>query len=136
VDIQEVEVVQSMAYHQARSRISYFVVMVYIENEGEVPYIARVSKYLKVLHLGDGPVLRLAIADLYNVEHLDGYHGALWQVKPRRGPSRKDYPMAAGHSQHKAVFCDATKGKTGLEMNLWRFTGYSNSYTKRDPNFE
>ena len=67
---------------------------------------------------------------------MNGYHGGLWQIKPSRGPSRKEYPMAVAHVSHKVVFCDATKGKAGLHLNLWRFTAYSNTYSKRDPNIE
>jgi len=44
--------------------------------------------------------------------------------------------MAMGHISHKVVFCDATPSVAGLGLNLWRFTAYSNTYTKRDPNFE
>ena len=117
VDIKGIEVVQSMAYHKARSRISYFVKVVY---EGEATYIARISKYLKVVHPGGALVLRLAIADLFKAEELDGYHGGLWRVKPRRAPFRKDYPMAVGHISHKVVFCDATLGSAGFGLNLWR----------------
>ena len=133
VDIKGVEVVQSMTYLQAKSRISYFAKVDY---EGEGTYIARISKYLKVVPQDGGPVLRLSIADLYKAEYLDGYHGGLWQVKPARGPSLRDYPMAVSHIQHKVVFCDATKGNAGFALNLWRCTTYSNTYTKRDPNFE
>ena len=136
VDIKGIEVVQSMAYHKARSRISYFVQVVYIEGEGEATYIARISRFLKVVHPEGVLVLRLAIADLFKAERLDGYHGGLWQVKPRRAPFKKDYPMAVGHISHKVVFCDATLGVAGLGLNAWRFTAYSNTYTKRDPNIE
>ena len=135
VDVKGVEVVQSMAYKQVRSRISYYVRVVY---EGEATYIARILKYLKVVH-GDGQhVLRIAVADLYKAEPLDGYHGGLWQVKgqPRRGPSISNYPIAVDHIQHKVVFCDATKGMPGFELKLWRFTAYSNTYTKRNPDIE
>ena len=119
----------SLFYH----RISYFVKVVY---EGEATYIARISKYLKVVHPDGGLVLRLAIADLFKAEELDGYSGGLWQVKPRRAPFRKDYPMAVGHIAHKVVFCNATLGSAGLGLDVWRFTAYSNTYTKRDPNLE
>ena len=37
---------------------------------------------------------------------------------------------------YKVLFCDATKGKAGFQLNLWRFTAYSNTYTKKDPIFE
>lgn len=88
VDIKAVEVVQSMAYLQAGSRISYFI---RVDYEDEGTYIARISKYLKVVQQDGRRVLRLAVADLYKAEHLEGYHGGLWQVKPTRGASIRDY---------------------------------------------
>ena len=133
VDVKGVEVVQSMAYLMARSRISYFVRVDYAD---EGTYIARISKYLKVVHQDGVGVLRVAVADLFKAEQLNGYHGSLWQVKPRRGLTLKDYPMAVSHIHHKVVFCDATKAKAGLQLNLWRFTPYSNTYTKRDPDLQ
>ena len=99
------------------SRISFFVRVAY-EDEGT--YIARIKHYLKVLH-GDGErVLRIAIADMYKAEELNGYHGGLWQVEPRRGLSLRDYPIAVDHIYHKVVLCDATKGMTGFDLVLWR----------------
>ena len=132
VDIQGVEVVQSTSYRLARKRISYFVEVPY---EGEGTYIARIRHYLKVVRSGNGGVLRLAIADLFKAEVSEGYWGRFLQVRrPITRISRRNYPIAVAHITHKVVMCDAAKGKEEYRQSLWRFTAYSNTYVKRDPN--
>ena len=82
IDIKGLEVLQSMAYLMPESRISYFV---RVDYAGEGTYIARISRYLKVVHQDGVGVLGVIFADLFKAEQLDGYHGSLWQVKPHRG---------------------------------------------------
>lgn len=131
-DVQGVEVVLSIAYKQSRSRVSYFVRVHY---EGEGTYVARIEHYLKVVNRGNGDVLRLAIADLYKAEVTEGCSGEYLQVRrPLAQVSKKSYPMAVDDMGSKLVWCDATKAREEYKLNLWRFTAYSNTYVKRDPN--
>lgn len=135
VDIKGVEIVLSQAYLMARTRVSYFV---RVDYEGEGMYVARVSKYLKVSRTdeaGTKHVLRLAVADLFKAELKEGYQGILIVVRgAQQGPYRKDYPMAVSHIAHKLVFYNATKAaNANFRLNLWSFTAYSNTYTKRSP---
>ena len=49
----------------------------------------------------------------------------------------EDVPLrhtAVDNIRHKLVLCDATKTKEEYRLSLWRFTAYSNTYVKRDPN--
>ena len=66
MDVQGVEVVVSIAY--SNTRISYFVQVHY---EGEGTYVARIEHHLQVVTT-NGDVLRLAIADLYKAEVIEG----------------------------------------------------------------
>ena len=132
VDVQGVEVVLSTSYLFAKSRISYFV---RVDYEGDGTYIARIEHYLKVVHSGNGSVLRLAIADLFKAEVMEGYSGPYLQARrPMSQVSQRSYPMAVAHISHKVVKCDATKAKEEYRQNLWRFTAYNNTYVKRDAN--
>ena len=131
-DIQGVEVVVSTSYALARSRVSYFV---QVDYEGEGTYVARIEHYLKIVNGGDGSVLRLAIADLYKAEVIYGCSGQYLQVRrPLTHVSRRKYPIAVDDISCKLVFCDATQAKEDYRLNIWRFTTYSNTYVKRDPN--
>ena len=137
VDIKGVEVVQSRAYLMARSRVSYFV---RVDYEGEGTYVARINKYLKVARAnaeGGVSVLRIAVADLFKTEIRQGHQGEVIVVRgPERGPHKVDYPMSVDHIAHKLLFADATRGRADFRRNLWYFTAYSNTYTKRNPELE
>ena len=126
------EVVVSIAYSSAKTRISYFVQVHY---EGEGTYVVRIEHYLKVVNCTNGDVLRLAIADLYKAEVIEGCSGQYLQVRrPLTNVSRKSYPMAVDDIGRKLVWGDATKSREEYKLILWRFTPYSNTYVKRDPN--
>lgn len=137
VDVKGVEVVQSRAYLMARSRVSYFVRVDYV---GEGTYVARINKYLRVSRTspeGDIIDLKIAVADLFKTEVKQGYQGEVIIVRgPERGPHRVDYPMSVDHIAHKLQFADAARGRTEFRKNLWYFTAYSNTYTKRNPDLE
>ena len=130
VDVQGVEVVLSTSYLFTKSRISYFV---RVDYEGDGTYVARIEHYLKVVNSGNGSVLRLAIADLFRAEVIEGYSGPYLQVRrPLSQVSYRNYPMTVAHISHKVVKCDATNANEEYRQNLWRFTAYSNTYVKRD----
>ena len=139
VDIKGVEVVQSIEYRMAKSRVSYFV---RVDYEGEGTYVARISKYLKVARAsadGGVQVLRIAVADLYKTEIKQGYQGEVILVRgPERGPRKKDYPISVDHIAHKLLFADAASlsGRAEFRRPLWYFTAYSNTYVKRNPELE
>ena len=61
--------------------------------------------------------------------------GQYLQVRrPQTHVSRRKYPIAVDDISCKLVFCDATQAKEDYRLNIWRFTTYSNTYVKRDPN--
>ena len=116
VEVQGVEMVLSTSYLLARSRISYFV---RVDYEGEGTYIARVEQYLRVVKSSDGSVLRLAAADLFKAEVMEGFQAPYLQVRrPIDHNSMRSYPMAVAHISHKVVMCDATKGKEEYRQRL------------------
>ena len=124
--------VVSTSYALARSRVSYFI---RVEYEGEGVYVARIEYYLKVVNSENGDVLRLAVAELFKADVTIGCSGAYLQVRrPLTHVSRRSYPVGVDDISCKLVFCDATNGKEEYRHNLWRFTTYSNTYVKRDPN--
>ena len=81
------EVVNSEAYGRSRTRVSYFVLCAYEENDGMHHYIAQVRFFVKA-HVHNRPILRCAVATLWPAKlvdmgvynaHGDGY-GKAWKV--------------------------------------------------------
>ena len=130
--IQGVEAVVSTSYLLARRRVSYFVK---VEYDCEGIYVARIRYFLKVVNPRNGSVLRLAVADLFKAEAVEGCLGKYLQVRrPLTQINKRSYQMAVDDISCKLVFCDAISGRQDYMQNVWRFTTYNNTYVKRDPN--
>ena len=54
--------------------------------------------------------------------------------RPLTHVSRRKYPIAVDDVSCKLVFCAATQARQDYKLDVWRFTTYSNTYVKRDPN--
>jgi hypothetical protein len=117
------EVLHSLAYGRAVSRVSYNVLTNYQEGDSEVKYIARVQCFVKVCApegLSSQP-LRLAISDLFTVTCAAAAAGTIY-VSP-------SYPEQPTHSAYAVSFsqdCMLNKHAIARAGSAAYFMPYSN----------
>eukprot|EP00884_Botryococcus_braunii_P010794 jgi/Botrbrau1/19716/Bobra.0003s0076.1 len=116
------EVVHSQSYKPPKSRVSYNVLVQYVENGVHVSYVAVIQFFVKVMAPACEP-LRLAISNLHRVEFLpeEIAIGSMWAAKDMGKPTHENYPVLFAHMLDKHVM--AAVGKAAWFMPYSNMSG-------------
>ena len=128
------EIVHCESYAAPMSRKSFYCIVRYAEDHGEVTYMAKIKFAFRLRKLQTQSILKIAVADLYPAEDACDYLGDYFTVSSEQRPTHVNYPIVISRLGYKVVFANLTKTRTDkLKVGRWIFVPYSHVQSYTDP---